>query len=341
MAARNSAQAARTCLRQLKLEQKHTSCWSRLKSCRGFSTSRATKAIAAAAPQQLEVDFVPSTKPPSARPVEPRKSQMIRTYTSLLRTTPLMLFFQHSSITALEWDAIRRELKKAMAAVPPIANSVAGSSQPIDISPQVLLQVLRTNMFSAALKIIEFHDPKAAAEKSTTPHTIHGPLVHDLSQVAYDTVKNTEIPPNSAYAQLAPLMVGPVAALTMPAVSPAHLAAALSILSPVPGKFPAPTRRKNPGYWDPYCQDGLSKLLLIGGRIEGRIFDQSSVGWVGSITGGMEGLRAQLVGILQGAGLSVTTALEGGSKSLWLALEGRKSQLEEQSKEKEDKQTET
>ncbi|PHH61653.1 hypothetical protein CDD81_8064 [Ophiocordyceps australis] len=338
MAVRNSAQAARTCLRQLKLDQEHTTYWSRLRSCRGFSTSHTRHAIAAAATQQLAADFVPSTKPPSARPVEPRKSQMIRTYTSLLRTTPLMLFFQHSSITALEWNAIRRELKKAMAMVPPI--TVAGSSQPVDISPQVLLQVLRTNMFSVALKIIELYDAKVAAAKLTTPRTIHGPVVHDLSQVAYDTIKNAEIAPDSAYSQLAPLMVGPVAALTMPAVSPAHLAAALSILSPVPGKFPAPTRKKNPGYWDPNCHDGLSKLLLIGGRIEGKIFEQSGVGWVGSITGGMDGLHAQLVGILQGAGLSVTAALEGGSKSLWLALEGRKSQLEEQSKEEEDKPTE-
>ena len=48
--------------------------------------------------------------------------------------------------------------------------------------------------------------------------------------------------------QLAPLLVGPVAALVLPAVSPQHLAAALKILAPGPAKtaFAPPTRKKAP-----------------------------------------------------------------------------------------------
>jgi hypothetical protein len=127
-------------------------------------------------------------------------------------------------------------------------------------------------------------------------------------------------------------MVGPLAALVLPAVSPAHLAAALSVLAPVPGKFPAPSRKKNPGFHDPICQSGLAKLLLVGGRVEGKIFDQSGINWVGGIEGGLEGLRGQLVAMLQGVGLGITSTLEGGSRSLWLALEGRKGQLEDETK---------
>ncbi|KAI5462925.1 hypothetical protein BGZ63DRAFT_353960 [Mariannaea sp. PMI_226] len=272
-------------------------------------------------------DYIPATKPPSARPVETRKSQLIRTYTSLLRTTPLILFFQHSNLTAIEWAAVRRELKKALDLVAPV--NVAAGAGPIDITSLVQLQVLRTNMLSVALKIVEFYDPAAAAQSVNTARTSRGPLIHDLSQAAYEAVKNTEVPSDSAYAQIQPLLVGPLAALILPAVSPAHVAAALSVLAPVPGKFPAPTRKKSPGYHDPICQNGLAKLLLVGGRVEGKIFDQAGVNWVGGIEGGLDGLRAQLVGILQGAGLGVTNALEGGSRSLWLALEGRKTQLEE------------
>jgi large subunit ribosomal protein L10 len=281
---------------------------------------------------QPPVDFIPATKPPSARPVETRKSQLIRTYTSLLRTTPLILFLQHNNLTAVEWTAVRRELKKALEAVPP--PSAAPGTKATDISPLVKLQVLRTNMFNVALKIVEFYDPQAAAALSTTPRTTRGPITHDLSEAAYNAIKKAEIPADSSYAQIEPLMVGPLVALTMPTVSPAHLAAALSVLAPVPGKFPAPTRRKNPGFHDPICQNGLSKLLVVGGRIEDKVFDQTGVEWVGGIGGGLDGLRAQLVHVLESAGMGLTTALEGGSRSLWMTLESRKIQLEDENGEK-------
>jgi ribosomal protein L10 len=259
---------------------------------------------------------------------------MIRTYTSLLRSTPLILFFQHSNLTAVEWAAVRRELKAALEAVslPPIAGGAAGQS--VDITSRVKIEVIRTNMMNVALKIVEFFDPVAAASASTTTRTSRGPVVHDLSKAAYESTRDAPVPTDSAYAQIEPLMVGPLAALTIPAVSPQHLAAALSILAPVPGKFPAPKKSKVPGYHDPICQNGLAKLLLVGGRVEGKIFDQVGVNWVGGIGGGLDGLRAQLVHVLQSAGLGLTSALEGGSKSLWLTLESRKSQMEEESGEK-------
>lgn len=287
-------------------------------------TTASTRPAGAA---ELPAQYSPATKPPSARPAETRKSQMIRTYTSLLRTTPLILFFQHSNLTAIEWAAVRRELKKAISAVPSTHSGPNGT--PIDISKNIQLQVLRTNMFNVALKIVEYYNPETAAALGSTLRTTRGPIVHDLSQAAYEAIHKAEVTPESAYGQIKPLMVGPLAALAVPAVSPTHLAAALSILSPVPGTFPAPTRKQSPGFHDPVCQNGLAKLTLVGGRIEGKIFDQSGVNWVGGIPGGLEGLRAQLVHVLQSAGLGLTATLEGGSKSLWLALEGRKEQLKE------------
>lgn len=196
---------------------------------------------------------------------------------------------------------------------------------PVDIAPSIELQVLRTRIFNVAFKIVEFFDPEAQQTQSNA-------YAHDLSATAYETISKAAnaADENSTYAQIAPLLVGPVAAVTFPAVSPAHLAAVLSILSPSPPAFPAPSRKKNPGYYDPTAQSGLQKLIMVGGRIEDRVFDHEGVKWVGGIEGGVDSLRAQLVAMLQSAGLGLTTALEGHGKGLWLALEGRRTQLEEQ-----------
>ncbi|OAA39145.1 hypothetical protein NOR_06405 [Metarhizium rileyi] len=271
-------------------------------------------------------DAVSTTKPASARPIDTRKSQLIRTYTSLLRTTPLMLFFQHSNLTAVEWAAVRRELKKAINAVPCYSQPFASSHG--DLLSRMQLKVMRTNMLSVALRIVEFHNTDASKNVLPAQLAGQGQLAHDLSEIAYKSICETPIPADSAFAQLQPLMVGPLAVLVLPAVSPDHLSAALSVLSPVSGMFPAPTRRRSPGYHDPVCQNGLAKLLLVGGRIEGKVFDQAGVNWVGSLEGGINALRAQLVNTLQGAGLGVTGALEGVSRSIWFALENRRHQLD-------------
>jgi len=243
-----------------------------------------------------------------------------------------MLIFQHNNLTAVEWAAIRRELRVALAEVPV-------GSDGVDVSPRIGIQVIRTRIFDVALKIIEFFDPSKV--QPTLATTLTGKKVktvynHDLSEAAYKAIKTADkaglAESNSDYAQLAPLMVGPLAVLTFPTVSPAHLAAALKILSPSPPAFPPPPKKKSPGYYDPIAQNGLHKLLLVGGRIEGKVFDVDGVQWVGGIEGGLDSLRAQLMHMLQSAGLGLTTALEGASKSLWLTMESRRSVLEEAEK---------
>lgn len=257
-----------------------------------------------------------------------RKAQLLRTYTSLLRSTPLILVFQHNNLTALEWAAVRRELRLALAAV---------SNTPEDkaVTADVRLQIIRTRIFDVALKIVEFFDPSSVppVKSGSNKNRVYN---HDLSKAAYKAIKSVPQEPealaDSPYGQLSPLMVGPLAVLTFPAVSPAHLAAALGVLAPQAPAFPAPSRKKNPGYYEPTVQTALQKLLLVGGRIEGRVFDVEGVRWVGGIDGGLDSLRAQLVYLLQSAGLGLTSALEGAGKSLWLTMESRRSVLEEESK---------
>ncbi|KAI1308140.1 hypothetical protein F5Y03DRAFT_351385 [Xylaria venustula] len=291
----------------------------RITTSRQYATAGSPVPLAAL---RLPDDYIPPTQPPSARRPELRKAQLLRAYTALLRSTPLILFFQHNNLTAVEWAAVRRELRAALAEVP---SPVAGpdGAAPVDVASSIEFQVLRTRVFNVACKVVEYFQPEDLADKSNA-------YTHDLSKTAYEAIKGAEVDESSAYAQINPLIIGPVAAVTFPSVSPAHLAAVLKILSPSPA-FPAPTRKKNPGYHDPIAQSGFHKLILVGGRIEGKAFDNSGVEWVGGIEGGLDGLRAQLVHLLQSAGLGITTALEGHSKGLWLALEGRRTQLEEES----------
>ena len=64
--------------------------------------------------------------------------------------------------------------------------------------------------------------------------------------------------------------------------------------------------------------------------MEGRVFDNEGVRWVGGIEGGMEGLRGQLVRVLAEVGAGVTGTLEGVGRSLWVTVEGRRGMLEEE-----------
>ncbi|KAL9587302.1 MAG: hypothetical protein Q9212_000349 [Teloschistes hypoglaucus] len=276
----------------------------------------------------------PPTQPPSHRRPEFRKSQLHRQYTSLLRSTPLMLVFQHNNLKATEWMAVRRELAAALQKVDDSDSSIVEG---------IKLQIIQTSIFSAALRVVAYWNPtqgqdrppetseasnpatqsSVAGIQNTTPSPSDPSFTHSLSRAAYKAVASKR-----NFHPLTPLLAGPVALLTFPTVSPLYLKTALSILSPRAPAFAAPTRRANPGYHDPTTQAGLQKLLLLGARVEGKVFDMEGARWVGGINGGMEGLRGQLVGMLQGFGAGLTGALEGASKSLYFTVEGRRMMLE-------------
>ena len=43
--------------------------------------------------------------------------------------------------------------------------------------------------------------------------------------------------------------------------------------------FPAPKRKAQPSYFEPAVQGGLQKLMLLGARVEGKVFDQEGTKW--------------------------------------------------------------
>jgi large subunit ribosomal protein L10 len=290
----------------------------------------------------------PPTQPPSHKPASFRKSQLHRQYTSLIRTSPLMLVFQHNSLLASEWAAIRRELAKKLRVVD--EELAAASPEYIPMADKVKLQVVQTGIFAAALRVVEFfrpetlpnpphhdaQDPTIASSRPVDDATAPEHFHHDLSQAVWEAVRKNSRGQNHG---LEPLMTGPIALLTFPDVAPQHLKAALHVLAP-DADFPAPKRKADPNFHEPAVQNGLQKLMLLGARVEGKAFDAAGARWVGKIPGGLDGLRAQLVAMLQGVGAGITNTLEGASRSLYFTMESRKMDMEEKEKPAEEKPAE-
>lgn len=264
---------------------------------------------------------LPTTQPISLKPAQFRKTQLLRQYASLLRSTPLLILFQHNNLNTAEWTSLRRELAAALAKVDA---ELALAGEPAPSGSAVKLQIVQTGIFAAALRVVEYFNP-AAVES--------GEASHALSKAAHEAVVGTRTSHG-----FAPLLAGPVAVLSFPTVSPAHLKAALTVLAPLAPEYPAPTRRANPGWHDNAVQTGLQKLQLLGARVEGKVFDMEGARWVGMIPGGLDGLRAQVVHLLQSAGAGVTNALESAGKSLFFTVEGRRMMLEEEAKGPEGKE---
>jgi ribosomal protein L10 len=277
----------------------------------------------------------PATQPPSHKRPEERKTQLHRQYQSLLKSSPLMLIFQHNNVKAVEWMSIRRELAVALRKID--AERVAAGQDPI--ADQIKLQVIQTNIFASALKVVEFfhpaeQTPTAHETDPRTPTSARVPLAgnkvddphftHGLSRHAYEVANNRKLKHD-----LEPLLSGPLAVVTFPVVTPQHLKTVLSILAPMAPDFPAPKRKVSPDYYEPAVQTGLQKLMLLGARVEGKVFDVEGTKWVGGIPGGIDGLRASLVHMLQGIGGSLTSALEGASRSLYFTVESRRLDMEE------------
>ncbi|KAG0649665.1 hypothetical protein D0Z07_3996 [Hyphodiscus hymeniophilus] len=282
----------------------------------------------------------PSTQPPSHKPPEFRKSQLLRSYASLLRSTPLMLLFQHNNLKSSEWVGIRRELTNALRKVDEAR--IAAGHEPEHLADGIKLQIIQTGIFATALKIVEFYrpdeqsgatrldptDPITPSSASMPIYSSHGEeLTHTLSKAAHEAIASLKVSH-----ELEPLLSGPLVLLTFPTVTPQYMKTALSILSPSQPNFPAPKKRVNPGWHDPAVQGGVQKLLLLGARIEGKVFDVEGTKWVGGIEGGLEGLRGQLVGMLQSIGGGLTNTLESAGKSLYFTVEGRRMMLEEEEK---------
>lgn len=271
-----------------------------------------------------------SEQPIPHRPYEARKTLLHRTYVSLLRSTPLLVLFQHNNLKGGEWMAIRRELASALVNVDNTIlqaytssnvsslengegkdgneNNTSSSSPPPpppkSLASLIKVKVIHGNVFQAALRVAEYLPPEIRVPGS--------------SREAFDATisqKKTH--------EMMPLLVGPLGILEIPTVSPPHLLAALNVLFPEKKTFKKGT--------DPALISGLSKVLLLGARIDKKTVDGGMTRWVSGL-GGVEQLRGELVAILHSVPQSLVGGLESPAKGLWYAVEGRRSMLEDESK---------
>lgn len=236
--------------------------------------------------------------------------------------------------------AVRRELAIALRKVD---EEMVKEGNHENIGGQTKLTGVQTGIFASALRVVEFWNPdfegsgassrpdqSQVANAESLQHDIDDPIfTHGLSTKAWKVAQRKH---KKIKHGLEPILYGPLAMLTFPTVSPRHLKAAISILSPSK-EFAPPKRRDNPAYHEPAVQNGIQKLLLLAARVEGKVFDMDGTRWVGGIQGGIEGLRGQLVAMLQGFGAGVTSTLEAASRSLYITVEGRRGMLEEEEKQ--------
>ncbi|KAK6539692.1 hypothetical protein TWF694_009896 [Orbilia ellipsospora] len=255
-----------------------------------------------------------SDQPPSHRPFDSRQNLLHRTYLSLLRATPLLVFFQHNNLKGNELVAIRRDLRNVMANVdaqiaasqPPPEPAEDGTLPPKTrpIGNHVKMTIVNTELLSAALRVAEYL-PKDFNKGSSS-----GPEAYRLT-MGYKKVHPLE-----------PFLVGPVGLVQFPTISPPHLLAVLNLLFPEKATFKKGT--------DPAFISGVSKLLLLGAKIDkigGRTIDTAALRYITSL-GDITTLRGQLLGIMQSAGAGLVATLQSPSKGLWVMMEGRRKMLD-------------
>ncbi|KAI0999150.1 hypothetical protein K3495_g9044 [Podosphaera aphanis] len=273
----------------------------------------------------------PATQPPSHKPPEFRKSQLLRQYASLLRASPLLLLFQHNNLTALEWLALRRELTVALRTVDAALDAAPAARH--DLAEYIKIHTVQAGIFGAALRVVEYFQPDLPAAVGPSPSAAsqrpsEERFTHTLSTAAHEAAVQ-----HRSTHELTPLLSGPLCVLAFPVVSPQHLRQAISILCPCAPDFPPPKKKASPGWHDPAVQSAIQKLILLGARIERKVFDVDGTKSVGLIEGGLDGLQGQLVALLQGLGAQLTSTLESPARSLYFAMEGRRGMMEDQEKD--------
>ncbi|KAF2668010.1 hypothetical protein BT63DRAFT_480899 [Microthyrium microscopicum] len=265
-------------------------------------------------PELSTIKDYPITQPPTHRRPELRKSQLLRQYLTTLRSSPIILIFQHNSVLSPEWAAIRTVLRSSLQKV--------DKEQGTNVAEYIKLQVMKASILTAALRLDVWWKPDQLPHPETFVHT------HALSEEAYEFAMSESKKKKHG---LEPVLVGPIAVVTLPRMSPEHLKMVFSILSPSP-EFKAPRRAANPAYYERAVQTGVPKLMLLGARVESKPFTIEKVKWIGTIAGGLDGLRAQLVHALEGVGASLANTLESSGKSLYYTLDARRDMLEEKPK---------
>lgn len=259
--------------------------------------------------------YVVSVEPPVVYDGKPvprrygeRKTHLYNQYTRMLAqsTSAPLILLQHKDFTARKLQDLRREIDLASARFAPTLASPSPS--PVPAEPPALT-VMRTSIFGVALR--------------------------DFAPI--DADKTT---------QIAKLVEGGFAVLTLPSLSPPQLNAIIRAIDRVvppkkdqtKGAETKPSKGKGreensdwvPGRPVPRIKPVLSpELRVMGAFIEGRVFSAVGVRDVAKLPP-LDTLRAQIVGLLSTPAMQLAAVLsEASGGRLARTLEGFKKGLEE------------
>ena len=232
------------------------------------------------------------------------KTLLSRLYLSLLRSSPLTVIFQHNSVRAVEWIAIRRELANILRKV----DTVFPEAKPL--APHISISIVYTNVLAVTMRIADKPPPGG------------GLWTHGTSVEATGGTEKSKH-------QLVPLLSGPVALLTFPEIAPAHITAAMNLL------FPATRTAPKKGF-DPLATAGLAKLILLAARVQERpvgmprLLDGGGIRMLGDLKS-IDEMRGEMLAMLQSmGGGEIVRALESMGISLGRTVEARRRMLEEE-----------
>ncbi|KAN0100215.1 hypothetical protein V8E55_000199 [Tylopilus felleus] len=235
-----------------------------------------------------------------------QKTFLYNQYTRMLAqsTTAPLIFLQHKDFTARKLQNLRREIDLASARFAP--SLAAPSPSPVPAEPSTLT-VMRTSIFGVALR--------------------------DFAPIDADQTS-----------QIAKLVEGGFAVLTLPSLSPPQLNAiirAIDRVVPKKKKEQAETKPSKgkgreedsgwiPGRPVPNVKPVLSpELRVMGAFVEGRVFSAAGVRDVAKLPP-LDTLRAQIVGLLSTPAMQLAAVLsEASGGKLARTLEGLKKGLEE------------
>ncbi|KAH0837921.1 hypothetical protein J3R83DRAFT_6153 [Lanmaoa asiatica] len=239
-----------------------------------------------------------------------RKTHLYNQYTRMLvqSTNAPIIFLQHKEFTARKMQDLRREIELAGVRFAP--SLASPSPSPIPAEPPTLT-IMRTSIFGVALR--------------------------DFAPIDADKTK-----------EIAKLVEGGLAVLTLPSLSPPQLNAIIRAIDRVvpPKKEQAkvaaakPSKGKGreedsdwiPGRPVPRVKPVLSpELRVMGAFIEGRVFSAAGVKDVAKLPP-LDTLRAQIVGLLSTPAMQLAAVLsEASGGRLARTLEGFRRGLEGQS----------
>ena len=210
----------------------------------------------------------------SARIYTPRKEFLYKSYVDLLDKSQAVILFQPNNLSSAELGKIRRAIKGV-----PVTKGMLGQDDD---------QGAGSDATSPASAASEANSTAAAATFTIARTGLLASVIRSLP---------AESTPTSTSSQLASLLSGPVALLTVPSLSPPYLKSLFTSMNKSLGYRPPP---QTPASTAAGTHATSPRLVLLGALLEkDRLYSAPEVVHLVQTLPELDQLRAQLVGLLE------------------------------------------